>query len=308
MLVAERTAGGQTSPPATPAQPEPTTTRRSPLPILGRAPEVLLISCVGVLVVAWGYARGRAGQPGAEALYWLGQALVFVPVAVRLLARRLAGAGEPFALALGLAVNQYLLKWLYTPDQFRFPDELQHWALTTTLVERGRLFVPDPALPAAVHFPGLEEMGAAVVTLTGLPVTAAGLLVAGVAHLTFVGALFVLAHRIFGSAVVAGLSCVVYATGVHYLFFDSMYLYQTAALPFAVLAVWAVKRWRRDDRRTAPFALVGAVSMVVVTVSHHVTALVLVATLGLLAGCERVAGRRRREPLLAFGFAVVVVA
>ena len=30
-------------------------------------------------------------------------------------------------LVMGLALNQYLLKWMYSPDQFRFPDELQHW-------------------------------------------------------------------------------------------------------------------------------------------------------------------------------------
>jgi hypothetical protein len=87
-----------------------------------------------------------------------------------------------------------------------------------------------------------------------------------------------------------------------------MYLYQTAALPFAVLAVWATRRWRRGDRRTVPFAVVGAVSVAVATVSHHVTALVLVATLGLLAGCEVLAGRRRPEPVLAFGFAALSVA
>ena len=44
------------------------------------------------------------------------------------------------------AVNQYLLKWMYSPDQFRFPDELQHWLATSIINESGvRAF----ALPAS---------------------------------------------------------------------------------------------------------------------------------------------------------------
>ncbi len=267
----------------------------APLPGLGRAPEVLAVSCAGVLMVALAYARARAGQPGATGLYWAGQVVVFAPVAARMLSRRLGGVPEAFALAVGLAVNQYLMKWTYSPDQFRFPDELQHWTSTTILVETGGLFHPNHALPASVHFPGLEEMAGAIVALTGLSVTQAGLVVAGVAHLVLVGALFMLARRTGASAGVAGLACVVYATGMHYLFFDSMYIYQTAALPFLLLAVWASRAWRPRDLRTLPFGVLGLVAIAVVTVTHHVTALATVGTLALIAACDLLFGRRPRR-------------
>jgi hypothetical protein len=275
----------------------PDTPRRwsAPLPGLGRAPEVLAVSCAGVLLVALAYARSRAGQPGASTLYWAGQVVVFAPVAARMLARRLTGVTEAFTLVIGLAVNQYLLKWTYSPDQFRFPDELQHWTSTTILVETGGLFHPNHALPASVHFPGLEEIGAAIVALTGLSVTQAGFVVAGVAHLVLVGALFMLARRTGASAGVAGLACVIYATGTHYLFFDSMYLYQTAALPYLVLAVWAARGWRLRQPRTLPFAVLGVTAIAVVTVTHHITALITVATLGLVAASDVAVGRRPRR-------------
>ena len=157
---------------------------------LGQSPAVLLLSSLGVLLVALAYAGGREGTAGATVAYWIGQVVVFTPVVLRLLSRRMAGVAESFLLVMGLAVNQYLLKWMYSPDQFRFPDELQHWLATTTVLETGELFQPNRALPPAVHFPGLAEMGAAVASMTGLPVTAAGILVAGVAHLVFVGVLF----------------------------------------------------------------------------------------------------------------------
>lgn len=277
---------------------------------IGRAPETLALSACGVVVVALAYAGGRSGSSWAAAAYWAGQLLVFVPVVVRMLSGRLAGNAEAFMLVVGMAVNQYAQKWLYSPEQFRFPDELQHWAATRTLLQSGRLFMPDYGLPVAVHFPGLEEMGGAFASMTGLPITAVGLLVAGVAHLTFVGVLFILVRSTGGSPALAGTACLLYATGLHYLFFDSMYIYQTAALPFLMLAVWASRRWRPASRENLPYAVVCLVSVAVTAVSHHVTAVFTVVTLLMIGLCEAVFGRARRWAMLglAGGAALIVAA
>jgi hypothetical protein len=92
---------------------------------LGPAPWVLLVSSAGVLLVAQAYAGGRSGAGWAQAAYWAAQVLVFAPVLLRLVSRA-TSVVEAYTLVIGLAVNQYLLKWLYSPEQLRFPDELQH--------------------------------------------------------------------------------------------------------------------------------------------------------------------------------------
>ncbi len=303
---ARRTAAAPAPALAPARRPRPARPRREPLD-LGHAPAVLTISALGVFIVALAYAGGRASTGTALFAYWAGQVVVFTPVVVRLLSRRMAGVAESFLLVMGLAVHQYLLKWMYSPDQFRFPDELQHWLATTIVVQSGELFRPNPALPPAENFPGLAELGAAVAQLTGLPVTAAGVVVAGVAHLVFVGALFAVVLRASNSPAVAGVTCATYATALHYLFFNSMFLYQTAALPFFMLAIWAVRRWRAEGGRV--FVALAVAAMVLTTVSHHVTALALVATLLLLAVAELVVGRPRRWSALAMpGTATLVVA
>ncbi|MEV6600932.1 hypothetical protein AB0M36_29405 [Actinoplanes sp. NPDC051346] len=271
--------------------PKPARPRREPLD-LGHAPAVLTISALGVLMVALAYAGGRVSTGNAQFAYWVGQVVVFTPVVVRLLSRRMAGVAESFLLVMGLALHQYLLKWMYSPDQFRFPDELQHWLASSIIVESGELFQPNPALPPAVHFPGLAEMGAAVTSMTGLPVTAAGVIVAGIAHLVFVAVLFAAVLRASNSPAVAGVCCATYATALHYLFFNSMFLYQTAALPFFMLTIWAVRRWRVEGGREYVALAVGAIALT--TVSHHVTAFALVLTLLLLAAAELVVQRPRR--------------
>ncbi|GAB1691523.1 hypothetical protein [Krasilnikovia sp. M28-CT-15] len=286
--------------------PKPARARRQRLD-LGHAPLVLVLSSIGVLLVAFAYQGGRNGADSAMTAYWIGQVVVFTPVVLRLLSRRMAGVGESFLLVMGLAVNQYLLKWMYSPDQFRFPDELQHWLATTILMQTGELFQPNAALPPAVHFPGLAEMAAGLSGMTGMPVTASGVIVAGIAHLVFVGVLFVTALRASNSPAVAGVACALYATAMHYLFFNSMFLYQTAALPFFMLTIWATRRWLAEGGRA--FAMIAVGSIVATTVSHHVTAFALVATLTLLAVAQLIAERPRRWAALVMpAVALAVVA
>jgi hypothetical protein len=274
---------------------------------LGHAPAVLVLSTIGVLLVAFSYAGGRQGTSGSIVAYWIGQIVVFTPVVTRLLSRRMAGVAESFLLVMGLAVNQYMLKWMYSPDQFRFPDELQHWLATTIIVQTGSLFQPNLALPPAVHFPGLAEMGAAISLMTGMPVTASGILVAGVAHLIFVGVLFAAVLRASNSPAVAGVACATYATALHYLFFNSMFLYQTAALPFFILAIWATRRWRQEGGW--PFAFLVVVAICMTTVSHHVTAFALVVTLLMFGITELYTEKPRRwSALIMPGVAAVIVA
>ncbi|GIH13861.1 hypothetical protein [Rugosimonospora africana] len=278
------------------------------LPSLGRAPEVLALSAFGVVLVALAYQGGRSGAGWAGAAYWLGQLVVSVPVAVRMFFRRLAGVAESFVLVMGLAVDEYLQKWLYSPDQFRFPDELQHWVGTNILLQDGRLFQPNNALPVAVHFPGLEEMTASLSSMTGLSITNAGLLVAGVAHLAFIGLLFLVVRSTGGSAELAGAVCVIYSTALHYLFFDSMFIYQTAALPFLMLVIWASRRWEPRQRHTAVYAVLCGVGLLGVSICHHVTAAATIATLGLIGACEAVMNRPRRwATLIVAGAGVVLV-
>ncbi len=292
----------------------------------------LALSSTGVLLVALGYASARAdagtgigtgtgfgtgtgtGAPAlATAAYWCGQLLVFLPVAARVCAGRTRSRTEAFLLVTGLAVNQYLQKVLFSPDQFRFPDELQHQVATTTLLHTGRLFQVNLALPIAERFPGLAEMAGAVTALTGLPVVVVGLLVAGVCRLIFVGALFLLVTATGRSPRVAAGTCVCYATALHYLFFDAMFLYQTAALPFLLLVLRAALRWWRPAGSAAlpgvPASLGALAAMVVVVASHHVTALIMVGAL-LLGGAAAFPASTRR-PLVfvpAASAAVVVIA
>ena len=271
-------------------------------------PLIALLSSVGTLAVAAAYAAGREGWPYLGALYWPGELLVYVPIALRAYSRRLTAPAEGFTLVLLLFVQQTLLFRMYSPLELKFPDELQHWRGTVNVIHSGTLDQPNYSLPVSVHYPGLEALGGAVSASTGLSVTATAFIVAAVLHLLAACALYVLCLRIRADWRVATLACIIYAAGPHYMFFDAMYIYQSLALPFLLLTVWALRLLRSPGRAAGSWVVL-LIAIGVVTVSHHVTSFVMVALLGSLAAAGLCRPRRARElrPVLAWLAATAAV-
>ena len=144
---------------------------------------VALSAAAGVLVVAAAYTAGRLGHassPWADWVFWLGEALILVPAAIRLMSRRTGTGGQVLAVVVILTVAEYLVKVCYEPAMFDYTDELQHWRSATDLLQTGRLFTPNHALPVSPYYPGLEEVTTAVSSLTGLSIFVRGVEVAGI--------------------------------------------------------------------------------------------------------------------------------
>ena len=245
---------------------------------------VALIAATGVLVVAAAYTAGRRGHAGAswaDRMYWLGQLLILTPVAARLLSRRALVASETVTLVVVLTVAEYLVKVCYSPAAFTYADELMHWRTATDILQTGKLFTANNLLPISPYYPGLEEVTSALASITGLSIFTSGLIVAGAAHLLFVCVLFVLFRYVSGSHRIAGVALLLYSSESLFSSFDSMFVYQTLALPFlglTVLAVYRLATPQAAGRRVGWFTL-AALSASATVVTHHVTSYLLVATL-----------------------------
>ena len=262
-----------------PSGPADTSAARSWMPVS----VVALSAATGVLVVAVAYLAGHLGHAGASwanRMYWFGQLLILTPVAARLLSRRALVASETVTLVVVLTVAEYLVKVCYSPAAFTYADELMHWRTTTDVMQTGKLFTANNLLPISPYYPGLEEVTSALASITGLSVFTSGLIVAGLAHLLFVCVLFVLFRYVSGSHRVAGVALLLYSSESLFQSFDSMFVYQTLALPFLGLTVLAVYRLAAAQ---APGRLgwftVGALSAFATVVTHHVASYLLVATL-----------------------------
>ena len=265
---------------------------------------VALSAAAGVLVAAAAYTAGRlgySGSPWADRAYWLGQALILVPSAVRLLSRRAVTAAETATVIVVMTVAEYLVKVCYSPAAFAFPDELEHWRGTTNILQTGALFTPNNLLPVSSLYPGLEELTSALSAITGLPVFISGLIVAGAAHLLFVCLIYLLFRHISGSARLAGIAVLLYVGNSHFQYFDSMFAYQTLAVAFLGLTLLAAWRLTASppSRERAGWLTIAVVGIFATVVTHHVTSYVLAAAPVLITGVSRRVGHHRSAAWLA---------
>jgi hypothetical protein len=261
------------------------TVARSLLPVSLLA----VTAATGVLFVAAAYTAGRLGHSDsawANRAYWLGQGLILVPTSARLLSRRVLTIGETVTVITILTVAEYLVWICYSPLGFTFVDELEHWRSTVNILQSGKLSEVNYLLPISPHYPGLEEVTSALASVTGLSVFISGLIVAGVAHLLFVYVLYLLFREISGSYRVAGVAVLCYAGNSHFASVDSMFIYQTLALPFfglTLLAAWRLGSKRTTVRERAGWLAFALLMIIAAVVTHHVTSYVLVAGLVLVA-------------------------
>jgi len=266
---------------------------RSHLPIS----VVAIIAATGVLVVAAAYTAGRFGHansPWADRAYWLGQALIVAPVAIRLLSPRALTAGQTVALIMIATVAEYLVVVCYSPTAFTYADELRHWRGTMNVLQTGKLSTVNYLIPIGPHYPGLEELTAALVSVTGLSVFTAGLIIAGIAHLIFVCVLYVLFREVSGSYRIAGVAVLCYTGDSLFESFDSMFTYQTLGLPFfglILLAAWKLSRRPADGR--AGWLALAVLTIGAMVVTHHITSYMTVIMLFVITLAALISGNRR---------------
>src|SRR5579862_7459451 len=147
--------------------------QRGPMTHAGKTAMSVAVMAAGVLLVSASYAAGRAGTGGAGhaaavAAFWLGEAVIFAVPAALVLGRREPGEAQAAWVAVALAAATYLVKYLYSPSFFGFPDEFLHLRTLTSLLASHHLFGVNYALPVSPGYPGLEIVTSGLVDLTGL--------------------------------------------------------------------------------------------------------------------------------------------
>lgn len=250
---------------------------------LGAMPLLALAAAGGLLLVALGDNLAREGKAGAQPLFWAGLAVIYAPIAFRLLGSG-ASRGERLGLVLTLAISLYLVKVLHSPAEFVRFDELGWWRATHESILTGRLFEANPLNPATAGFPSLAAVTASLAQLTGLGIFHSGLIVIGLARFVLVLALFLFLERITGSTRGAGVGVVVYACNPSFLYFDVQFGYESLALAVAAALLLATLRWSRIERVAVGSEVTGVASLVVLlacglAVTHHMTSLAMVGFL-----------------------------
>lgn len=277
--------------------------------------QLLLLGSLGVLVASGGLALSRSdpGSAGAEFLFWLGLLVVVLPVAYRL-ATVGPTRGERLALLIVLALLLYAVKIVHDPYGFVYSDEWVHSYNAQQIVRTGALFHPNTIIPVTARYPGLETVTAAVASIGGLGIFAAGAIVLVAARLVLVLALFLLFERLATSARVASIAALVYLTNPNFLFWTAQFSYESLALPLMVLAAFATVTLSTGSeplrgREYVVWTVVACLASLATVATHHLTSYGLCVFM--LAICAASCFRRasaRRAPWLVTGVTVAATA
>ncbi len=268
-------------------------------------PLIALLTSIGLFQISLANSAARTDAYWAEWAFWLGLAVVYIPVVVRLLMAEVARA-ERIGIVLLLGLTLYLAKLVNTPIHMGYHDEFAHWRTALDIFNTHHLFQPNPALPVTPLYPGLGSMTVVVSRMTGLSLFHAGMLGLAVARLVMMLGLFFWFERVSGSARVAGLGAAIYTANPNFLYFDAQFSYETLALPLALclaaVLIKMVQSTHRNGWRTVVVLLIGAI-----TVTHHLTS--YMTTLFMCLWCF-VGWAFRRDsryflPLWVPGFAII---
>jgi hypothetical protein len=272
----------------------------------GWAPALSLIAAVALLLIAIADTGARAGADWAELLFWFGLVALYAPIVARLAAPN-AARGERLALVLLLGGGLYLVKIMHSPLGVTHHDEFIHWRTTLDILNTGRLFPENALLPVSPLFSGLENVTAALASLSGLSIFVSGAVVVGVARLVVVGALFYFYELVADSAWVAGLAAALYMANPTFVFFGGLFKYESLALAFFGLVLAALARRERMPGVTARvgLTLVALLALAAVVVTHHLTAYGLLGFLALWLAIARL--RSRADGAGLTGFVVVAM-
>jgi hypothetical protein len=257
---------------------QPLEIRSTPSPVHERTlcntlflPVALGASAIAVLLIATAYAASRDQADWATYPYWAGELLLFASTAIVVLVRRNSEKTLTCAV-LVFSLAQYLVKVLYSPLRLKFPDELQHEQSALGILATRHLFPTNYSLPIGPLYPGLQAAAVGFGNVLGLSLHLSELLVAGLAHLLLAAGVLVLFRLVIDRGDLAALGTLVYCFGSCQAFYNSMFIYQALALPFAVLLVVQVVAILQGEHRVG--RLITAVSLsACVVITHHVTAL-----------------------------------
>ena len=252
-------------------------------------PLLLTMAC-GVFLLAIAANRARLTAPTGlnQALWIAGLVVIVAPATIRVLWSS-TSAGERTGLAVAVPVILQVSRLVLNPVFFANHDELLHTNTLRQIDETSHLFSLNPLLPVSGFYPGLEIVTDSIHRITGLSTFSSSWIVLLAARVVITLAIIGLVRKVTGSSRAAAIASLLYVCNPQYLFFNSQYSYQTLALPLAVFTAYAFAVRNRERRSGLLLPLLG---LAAVTVTHHLTAMLLVGAFLLWWLIELVANRR----------------
>ena len=239
---------------------------------------------MAAVVRAYNIAETTLSNTSEFAWFWIGMLLLELPVA-GLIARRAMPRAMRIALLILYGFISYAPKLLRNPASPTYHDEFAHWRATNNILSTGRLFQPTTLIHITAHYPGLHSATAALVLVTGLTIWQAATLLLVLFHVALVLGVAALAQALGFNNRTASLAAILYALNSSFLYFDTQYAYESAAI---TLVVWTLAAYVRAIRspsgeRRAAWSVLTVVLSAGTVITHHLSTFTLVLIMALIS-------------------------
>jgi hypothetical protein len=201
------------------------------------------------------------------------------------------------------------MRTLYSPLEFKFGDEFQHWRTADDILLTGRLYNPNPLLEVSPFFPGIENVTTALATITGLSIFNSAWILLFVSRVAFLFAIVSLFDVVGVSQRLTGIASLIYMCNPHYQFINSFFGYQALGVAFMTMVLWAIakldtKKTLNSETQRFTIKLVYVVILMSLTITHHLTNYITIVVLALWAVVSIIKKRFFKIPLSACTWAM----
>lgn len=263
---------------------------------LGQIPLLTLVAGFGLLVCTAANLLERGTHSPPTIIYWLGLLIISVPIFYRLLSEE-PGYRERLGLVVIFGLALFAVKVVHDSPTFIFPDEFAHAFNANQIVHQHELFRFNPLLPITPHYPGLEGVTSALMSLTGVSVFTAGTLVIGAARLMLVVGMFLLFTRVSDSPRIAGIAVAAFAGSSNFLFWSAQFSYESLSLPLMIVVLLAFVEWdAAEPKWRRAWATLVVFGLAAIVVTHHLTSYATIIIFAVLALLYRLLPLKRRNP------------
>jgi len=230
------------------------------------------------LAVGFGLCAEACAVYEAQNRIWLAQDFLWIAIIVPFVIHAsvlLAGSPSPLLRQVTVSLVGLYPTILYrttSPLVLSSYDEHLHERSLVDLLHGSGLFAPNPMLPIAPYYPGLELFTGMVTRLTEMPVMLAMNLVVLLCRLLFVLTIYFIAITVLRSERAASLVVILYATSPEFFRFNSMFSYQTMALTLGMGGLLLLRRAQFETGLAARrLTLLAILAFVATTMTHHLT-------------------------------------
>ena len=251
---------------------------------LSQAPLLSLTSACGIFVLAIANNAGRTSAWYGDLLFWIGILILYGPPIVRLIFFEQVSRHERIEILALLGLISTLARVVQYPLGVAYFDEYEHLRTAQDILSTGHLFQANPMLPVSPAYPGLEVASTAFATISGLPLYISSFIVIAVARVVLVVSLYLAFELLMRSTRIAATGAIIYMLNANFLFFDAQFAYETLALPLAVfILLLCLKRRESEYHANKGLDALIVLALAALTVTHHITSLVLIGILTLWA-------------------------